>query len=189
MIALSIPSFRKVRDEDESGYFVYEIHVTKPSGREVVLERRFQEFYEFNKQVGKTVNRPPHFPSTKLPKPLNTSSKFLESRRVALEKYLRNLLPLIGISEVRDLLMTFLDTKLPQQIQNLDSSIQSSTEDLDGYADEGPRLTHQPLVCYINDPFKDYDCSSNALPNVVLQGTLEGLYGSVQSPFVTDLLE
>lgn len=186
MITLSIPSFRKVRDESESGYFVYEIHVTKPSGREVILERRFQEFYEFNKQIGKTVSHPPHFPSKKLPKPLNTSSRFLESRRVALEQYLRDLVPMIGISEVHDLLAQFLDTNLPRNIQQLDSSRASSFEELDGYADEGPRLTHQPLVCYINDPFKDQDCGTNPLPDVVLQGTLEGLYGKVQTLFHAD---
>lgn len=175
MISVSIPSFRKVRVE---GFFVYEIHVTKPTGREVVLERRFQEFYEFNKQISKTVNNPPHFPSKKLPKPLNTNSRFLESRRAALEQYLRNLLPLIGIGEVHDLLTGFLDTNLPRHIQNLESSRASSIDDLDGYTG-GPRLCHQPLVCYVNDPFSDrVNHSTNPLPNVVLQGTLEGLYGT-----------
>lgn len=183
MIALSIPSFRKVKDE---GYFVYEIHVTKPTGREVILERRFQEFYEFNKQVGKTVNNPPHFPSKKLPKPLNTSSRFLESRRVALEQYLRDLLPLIGISEVHELLTGFLDTNLPHHIQNLNSSRASSIDDLDGYTDEGPRLTHQALVCYSKDPFNDNEYTTNPLPNVVLQGILEGLYGKVHRSFDTE---
>lgn len=188
MISLSIPSFRKVKDETESGYFVYEIHVTKPSGREVTIERRFQEFYQFNKQVCKSVNNPPHFPSTKLPKPLNTSTRFLESRRAALEEYLRNLVSLIEISEVHDLLTRFLETNLPQHIrmQNLDYSRTSSIEDLDGYSVEGPKLTHQPLVCFVRDPFKDYVCSTNALPDVLLQGTLEGLYGNLQGTQVTD---
>lgn len=188
MISLSIPSFRKVKDETESGYFVYEIHVTKPSGREVTIERRFQEFYQFNKQVCKSVNNPPHFPSTKLPKPLNTNTRFLESRRAALEEYLRNLVSLIEISEVHDLLTRFLETNLPQHIrmQNLDYSRTSSIEDLDGYSVEGPKLTHQPLVCFVRDPFKDNVCSTNALPDVVLQGTLEGLYGNLQGTRVTD---
>lgn len=183
MISVSIPSFRKVRDE---GYFVYEIHVAKPTGREVVLEKRYQEFNEFHKQIGKTVSNPPHFPSKKLPRPLNTNPRFLESRRAALEQYLKNLLPMIGISEVHDLLTGFLDTILPRRhIPNVDSSRASSAEDLDGVAVGGPRLTHQPLVCYTVDPFHDRNYGTNPLPNVVLQGTLEGLYGKVQD----DLLD
>lgn len=173
MIALSIPSFRKVKDDKE--YTVYEIHITKPNGREVVIERRYSEFYDFNKQVGKYVHESLHFPSKRLPKPLNTSSRFLQSRRDALEQYLRNLVSFIWISEVHDLLTEFLDIILPQHV--LDSSRASSMEELDGYDDDRPRLTHQPLVCFIKDPFKDNYCSTNPLPDVVLQGIVKGLYG------------
>lgn len=174
MIALSIPSFRKPRDDKE--YTVYEIHITKPSGREVITERRYREFDDFHKQVGKVVHEPLHFPSMKLPKPLNTKSRFLESRREALEQYLRNLVAFIGIIEVHDLLTQFLDTSLPQHTYNLDYSRASSIEELDGYYDEVPRLTHQPLMCFISDPFKDTN-GKNPLPDIVLQGTLKGLYG------------
>ncbi|KAL9963479.1 hypothetical protein ACROYT_G026990 [Oculina patagonica] len=172
MIALSIPRFRKLKDKE---YTVYEIHITKPNGREVTSEKRYSEFYDFNKQVGKFVHDHLHFPSKKLPKPLNTSSRFLESRREALEQYLRNLVSHIGITEVHDLLTQFLDTNLPQHV-NLDSSRTSSLEELDGFQDEVPKLTHQALVCFINDPFKD-NCDANPLPNIVLEGTLKGLYG------------
>lgn len=174
MIALSIPSFRKPRNDKE--YTVYEIHITKPNGREVTTERRYREFYDFQKQISKIVHEPLHFPSTKLPKPLNTSLRFLESRREALEKYLRNLVSFIGISEVHNLFSQFLETSLPQHCHNLDSSRASSIEELDAYNDELPRLTHQPLMCFINDPFKD-NKGNNPLPDIVLQGTLKGLYG------------
>ncbi|XP_068685160.1 sorting nexin-24-like [Montipora capricornis] len=175
MISVSIPSFRKVREE---GFFVYEIHVTKPTGRQLIVERRFQEFYEFHKQIGKTVTNPPHFPSRKLPKPLNTNPRFLESRRAALEKYLRDLLRLINVTEVHDHLTGFLDTPLPPGSQNLNLSRTSSIDDLDGYGYQGPTLSHQPLVCYMDDPFKDCKDSTNPLPSIVLQGTLEALYGT-----------
>lgn len=173
MITLSIPRFRKVKDKE---YTVYEIHITKPNGREVIIDKRYSELYDFNKQVGKLVHDHLHFPSKKLPKPLNSSSRFLESRREALEKYLINLVSFIEIAEVHDLLTQFLDTNLPLHVHHLDSSRASSMEEVDGYEDEGPRLTHQPLVCFIKDPFKD-NCDENPLPNVVLEGTLKGLYG------------
>lgn len=173
MITLSIPRFRKPKDKE---YTVYEIHITKPNGREVAIEKRYSEFYEFNKQVGKFVHEHLHFPSKKLPKPLNTSSRFLESRREALEQYLRNLVLFIEINEVHDLLTQFLDTTLPQHVHNFDSSRASSMEELDGFEDERPRLTHQPLMCFIKDPFKD-NFDANPLPNVVLEGTLKGVYG------------
>lgn len=178
MLDLSIPSFRKVKDDKE--YTVYEIHITKPNGREVVTERRYSEFYDFHKQVGKFVQdhrHHLHFPSKKMPKPLNTNPRFLESRREALEQYLRNLVSFMEITEIHDLLTQFLDTSLPQHVHNnLDSSRATSMDDLDVYEEIGPRLTHQPLMCFIKDPFKD-NCDANPLPNVVLKGTLEGLYG------------
>ena len=179
MLDLSIPSFRKVKDDKE--YTVYEIHITLPNGREVITERRYSEFYDFHKQVGKVLVQDHrnhlHFPSKKMPKPLNTNPRFLESRREALEQYLKNLVSFIEISEVHDLLTQFLDTSLPQHLHpNLDSSIPSSMDELDRYEDEGPRLSHQPLMCFTKDPFKEnYD--ANPLPNVVLKGILEGLYG------------
>lgn len=174
MIALSIPSFRKPRNDKE--YTVYEIHITKPNGREVIKERRYREFDDFHKQISKIVHEPLHFPSMKIPKPLNTSSRFLESRREALEKYLRTVCSFIGISEVHDLLTQFLDISLPQHFQNVDVSRASSTEELDAYNDEVTRFAHQPLMCFISDPFKDRN-SNNPLPDIVLQGTLKGLYG------------
>ncbi|XP_015756673.1 PREDICTED: uncharacterized protein LOC107336126 [Acropora digitifera] len=176
MVSVCIPSFRKVKDE---GYFVYEIHVTKPTGRQLVLERRFREFNEFHKQITKTVNNPPHFPSWNPPRPLNTNSRFLESRRGALEQYLNDILALISVNEVLDLLNGFLDTQLIQRgAQNFNSSRTSSIEEIDGYGYQGPILSHQPVVCYIYDPFFDGNISTNPLPNIVLQGTLEGLYGT-----------
>ena len=176
MLELSIPSFRKVKDGKE--YTVYEIHITLPNGREVITERRYSEFYDFHKQVGKLLVQDHrhhlHFPSKIMPKPLNTNPRFLESRREALEQYLRTLVSFLEISEVHDLLTQFLDTSLPQHVHNnLDSS--SSLDELDRYEDEGPRLTHQPLMCFTKDPFID-KCDANPLPNVVLKGILEGLY-------------
>ena len=179
MLGLSIPSFRKVKDEQE--YTVYEIHITLPNGREVITERRYSEFYDFHKQVGKLLEQDHrhhvHFPSKKMPKPLNTNPRFLESRREALEQYLRNLVSFIEISEVHDLLTQFLETSLPHHAHNnLDSSRASSMDELHRYEDEGPRLSHQPLMCFTKDIFIDnYD--ANPLPNVVLKGILEGLYG------------
>ena len=178
MLGLSIPSFRKVKDDEE--YTVYGIHITLPNGREVITERRYSEFDDFHKQVGKLLVQDTrhklHFPSKKRPKPLNTNPRFLEFRRKGLEQYLRNLVSFIEISEVHDLLAQFLDTSLPQHVHNnLDSSRASSTDELDRYEDEGPRLTHQPLMCFTKDPFKD-NFDVNPLPNVVLKGILEGLY-------------
>lgn len=179
MLDLSIPSFRKVKDDKE--YTVYEIHIILPNGREVITERRYSEFYDFHKQVGKLLEQDHrhrlHFPSKKMPKPLNTNLRFLESRREALEQYLKNLVPFLEISEVHDLLTKFLDTSLPQHVHNnLDLSRESSMDEVDRYENEGPRLSHQPLMCFTKDPFKD-NCDTNPLPNVVLRGILEGLYG------------
>lgn len=180
MLDLSIPSFRKVKDDKE--YTVYEIHIILPNGREVITERRYSEFYDFHKQVGKLLEQDHrhhlHFPSKKMPKPLNTNPRFLESRREALEQYLKNLVPFLEISEVHDLLTQFLDTSLPQHVHNnLDLSRTSSMDEVDRYETEGPRLSHQPLMCFTKDPFKDKIFDTNPLPNVVLRGILEGLYG------------
>ena len=166
MFSLSIPSFRKVKD---SKYTVYEIRLIKPGGREVVLAKRFREFNDFHKQISKIVDAP-HFPSRKLPRPLNSNLRFLESRREALELYLRNLMSLTGVSEVRDLLGHFLDTK------NFDTPRTSSVEEITEEEEQLPRLTHMPVVCFTRDPFQE-DHSPRRLPDIVLQGALDALYG------------
>ncbi|EDO46056.1 predicted protein [Nematostella vectensis] len=173
MIRISIPKYRKIRDESGE-YTVFEIRVARPGGQAMV-ERRYSEFSKFNKKLREIIE-PPTLPPKTI---LNKSSRLLEARREGLEYYLQNL---IGIYEVYGLLGEFLDMVLPTATPS--RSRTSSIDDVDAEVDYVSQPTHQNLLLFTKDLVMEYfgngenGCMDrNSLPDTVIKGVLDGLYG------------
>ncbi|XP_076356574.1 sorting nexin-24-like isoform X2 [Tachypleus tridentatus] len=85
MIRAFIPSFRQAEGEHGGHFTVYRIEVYV-SGRCQKIERRYRAFHALHKQLKRLVQTP-SFPPKKM---RNSSPKFIEQRRQALEHYVQS---------------------------------------------------------------------------------------------------
>ncbi|ESO92577.1 hypothetical protein LOTGIDRAFT_204046 [Lottia gigantea] len=153
LIRVFIPSFKKVKGPQT--YTVYTIEVWN-SGRKQIVEKRYSEFEELNKELKKLMATP-FFPPKKV---LKWNSKVLEHRRQALEAYLkalveRNTKPII--------LLNFLNIKIPSD----------STESLDRLGRPRKKCL-VPVVGFPDDAFVNED-PDRPLSFAVVDGVLDAI--------------
>lgn len=172
MIIISVPRYRKVRD-DKAEYTVFEVHVAKPGATNVV-EKRYSHFSKLDKRLRKIIFTPNLPPKTLM----NKGSKLLETRREGLERYLQEL---IGTVEIYDILSEFLETRLPTTTPTRPRT--TSADDLDAEDYAIPQITHQNLLHFTKDPVINYYQKDknfiedwNCIPDTVIRGVIAGIY-------------
>ncbi|PVD20282.1 hypothetical protein C0Q70_20779 [Pomacea canaliculata] len=161
LIRVSVPSFRKVKEEDETfTVFLVDVWV---SGRRHTVERRYTEFEDLHKQVKKMI-KTPEFPPKKV---LKWNNKVLEQRRHGLEAYLQGVVCCEAIPRP---VLHFLEIK---------------TED-DGFefdmVDHSHKVVHQAVITFPENAFLQ-DIHRGTLPDIVAEGVTIGLFDSDYTAF------
>ncbi|XP_053784598.1 sorting nexin-22 isoform X1 [Desmodus rotundus] len=170
MLEVHIPSVgpeaEAPRQSPEKGHMVFRVEV-QYRGRRHTVPRRYSEFHALHKRI-KKLYKVPEFPSKRLP---NWRARGLEHRRQGLEAYIQGVLYLNP--DVPKELLEFLNLRhFPTDSKA--SSWGALGEFLPN--DTSMQLLHQPVIGFCRDP---YTCISSAepLPNVVVNGVLQGFYG------------
>ncbi|XP_034516740.1 sorting nexin-22 isoform X2 [Ailuropoda melanoleuca] len=162
MLEVHIPSVgpEDPRQSPEKGHMVFRVEVLC-RGRRHTVQRRYSEFHALHKRI-KKLYKVPDFPSKRLP---NWRTRGLEQRRQGLETYIQGVLYLN--QDVPKELLEFLN------LRHFPTDPKASSW--------GSQLHHRPVVSFRVDP---YICSPSPepLPNVVVNGVLQGLYGISNRP-------
>ncbi|XP_059159980.1 sorting nexin-24-like [Physella acuta] len=156
VIRVNIPSFRKVKEGDET-YTVFSVDVWV-SGRHHVIEKRYSEFEELHKQLKKII-KTPEFPPKKV---LKWNTKVLEQRRLALDSYFQGV---VEQDPMPNVLLLFLETDM------LDHSMDLMK------VEEEQKTCHQAVIsldacAYLQESKLD------SLPDIVSVGVSMGLYST-----------
>ncbi|XP_038602824.1 sorting nexin-22 isoform X1 [Tachyglossus aculeatus] len=155
----------------DKGHMVFRVEIFY-NGRRHTIQRRYSEFHALHKRI-KKLCKVPDFPVKRVP---NWRSKVLEQRRQGLEAYIQGVLYLN--QEIPKELLEFLKLRhFPSDTKA--SSLDSLGEFLPGNG--SCRLQHRPVLSFNKDPYVDAP-SSEPLPNTVVNGVLQGLYGFSHCP-------
>ncbi|XP_053452088.1 sorting nexin-22 isoform X3 [Nycticebus coucang] len=175
MLEVHIPSVgpeaQGPRQNPEKSHMVFRVEVLCSGRRHAVL-RRYSEFHALHKRL-KKLYKVPDFPSKRLP---NWRTRGLEQRRQGLEAYIQGILYLN--QDVPKEVLEFLRLRHFPTDPKADSW-GTLGEFLPG--DSSSQLHHRPVLSFCVDP---YICTSSPelLPNVVVNGVLQGLYSFTVSP-------
>ncbi|XP_047398378.1 sorting nexin-22 [Sciurus carolinensis] len=164
MLEVHIPSVgpeaEGPRQSPEKGHMVFRVEVLC-SGRRHTVPRRYSEFHALHKRI-KKLYKVPDFPSKRLP---NWRTRGLEQRRQGLEAYIQGILYLN--QDVPKELLEFL------RLRHFPTDPKTSSW--------GSQLHHRPVISFGTDPYISTP-SPELLPDVVVNGVLQGLYGFSASP-------
>ncbi|XP_028637291.1 sorting nexin-22 isoform X2 [Grammomys surdaster] len=164
MLEVHIPSVgpeaEGPRQSPEKGHMVFQVEVLY-SGRRHTVPRRYSEFHALHKRIKKRY-KVPDFPSKRLP---NWRTRGLEQRRQGLETYIQGILYLN--QDVPKELLEFL------RLRHFPTDSKASSW--------SSQLQHRPAIGFCVDPYI-YTPSPEPLPEVVVDGVLQGLYGFSISP-------
>ncbi|XP_036747999.2 sorting nexin-22 isoform X1 [Manis pentadactyla] len=169
MLAVHIPSVgpetQEPRQSPEKGHMVFRVEVLC-CGRRHTVPRRYSEFHALHKRI-KKLYKVPDFPSKRLP---NWRTRGLEQRRQGLEAYIQGVLYLN--QDVPKELLEFL------RLRHFPADPKASSWSTSGEflpSNSSSQLYHRPVISFCMDP---YICiaSPEPLPNMVVNGVLQGLY-------------
>eukprot|EP00112_Aurelia_sp_Birch-Aquarium-sp1_P005017 Seg1569.7 transcript_id=Seg1569.7/GoldUCD/mRNA.D3Y31 product="Sorting nexin-24" protein_id=Seg1569.7/GoldUCD/D3Y31 len=169
---LGVPSFRQVVDEERDKKFItYQIQIVY-NGTITTLEKRYKAFNDLHKRLQKTVSLRADFPPKRV---LNKDQKFLENRRQGLENYLQALIH-EGSEELPVEVYDFFEVSPLVQTNNIDD-----TDSLDGeMIMQKPISNHQPVISFDKNLYLELTpqerTEEQQLPDIVLQGSLDGFY-------------
>ncbi|XP_055134162.1 sorting nexin-22 isoform X1 [Symphalangus syndactylus] len=175
MLEVHIPSVgpeaEGPRQSPEKSHMVFRVEVLC-SGRRHTVPRRYSEFHALHKRI-KKLYKVPDFPSKRLP---NWRTRGLEQRRQGLEAYIQGILYLN--QEVPKELLEFL------RLRHFPTDPKASNwgtlgEFLPGHSSS--QQHQRPVLNFHVDPYV-YTPSPESLPNVVVNGVLQGLYSFSISP-------
>lgn len=158
MLEVHIPSVgpeaEAPRQSPEKGHMVFRVEV-RCRGRRHTVPRRYSEFQALHKRI-KKLYKVPDFPSKRLP---NWRTRGLEQRRQGLEAYIQGIL--------------YLNQDVPKELLEFLSLRLFPTDPKTSW---GAQLQHRPAFSFCMDP---YICipSPEPLPNMVVNGVLQGFYG------------
>ncbi|XP_063121233.1 sorting nexin-22 isoform X2 [Rattus norvegicus] len=138
-----------------NGRRVFQVEVLY-SGRRHTVPRRYSEFHALHKRIKKRY-KVPDFPSKRLP---NWRTRGLEQRRQGLETYIQGVLYLN--QDVPKELLEFL------RLRHFPTDSKASSW--------SSQLHHRPVIGFCLDPYI-HTPSPAPLPEVVVDGVLQGLYG------------
>ncbi|XP_042543690.1 sorting nexin-22 isoform X1 [Dipodomys spectabilis] len=175
MLEVHIPSVGPEAEEPgqspEKGHMVFRVEVLC-RGRRHTVPRRYSEFHALHKRI-KKLYKVPDFPSKRLP---NWRSRGLEQRRQGLEAYIQGILYLN--QDVPKELLEFL------RLRHFSPDPKASRWGTLGEflpSDSSSQLHHRPVISFHVDPYI-YTPSPEPLPEVVVSGVLQGLYGFSTNP-------
>ncbi|XP_006831609.1 PREDICTED: sorting nexin-22 [Chrysochloris asiatica] len=175
MLEIHIPSVgpepEGSRQNPEKGHMVFRVEVLC-RGRRHTVPRRYSEFHALHKRI-KKLYKVPDFPSKRLP---NWRTRGLEQRRQGLEAYIQGVLYLN--QDVPKELLEFL------RLRHFPTDPKANSWCTLGEflpSNCSSQLHHRPVISFHVDP---YTCtpSQEPLPNMVVNGVLQGLYGFSISP-------
>ncbi|XP_044031107.1 sorting nexin-24 isoform X2 [Siniperca chuatsi] len=151
-VRVSIPSFRSENNSIERGYTVFKIDVLM-NGRQHSVEKRYSEFHTLHKMLKKSI-KPPEIPSKHV---RNWVPKVLEQRRHGLELYLQIFLDFLNIRHFPSVPKT------------------ESCGSLDTESEESSKLSHQPVLLFLRDPYL-LPSADDTFSNVVIEGVIHGVF-------------
>ncbi|XP_004687577.1 PREDICTED: sorting nexin-22 [Condylura cristata] len=175
MLEVHIPSVGPEAEgpgqSSEKGRMVFRVEVLC-RGRRHTVQRRYSEFHALHKRI-KKLYKVPDFPSKRLP---NWRTRGLEQRRQGLEAYIQGVLYMN--QDVPKELLEFLN------LRHFPSDPKASSWCPLGEflpSDSSSHLQHRPVISFCMDP---YICtpSQELLPNMVVNGVLQGLYSFSTCP-------
>lgn len=176
MLEVHIPSVgpeaEEPRQSPEKGHMVFRVEV-RCRGRRHSVHRRYSEFHALHKRI-KKLYKVPDFPSKRLP---NWRTRSLEQRRQGLEAYIQGILYLN--QDVPKELLEFL--RLRHFPVDPKATSWGTLGEFLPSDSSSSQLHHRPVISFCRDP---YICvpSPEPLPDVVVNGVLQGLYGFSASP-------
>ncbi|XP_076145139.1 sorting nexin-24 isoform X2 [Alosa pseudoharengus] len=144
-------------------YIVFKIEVLM-CGRQHTIEKRYSEFHTLHKAL-KKITKVPEIPSKHV---RNWIPKVLEQRRHGLELYLQTI-----ITENEVLPKIFLDFLNIRHFPSLPKTESCGSFDTD--LEESSKLTHQPALLFLRDPYVLPD-NHDTFPNVVTEGVIHGMF-------------
>uniref|UniRef100_A0A3Q3VSZ4 PX domain-containing protein n=1 Tax=Mola mola TaxID=94237 RepID=A0A3Q3VSZ4_MOLML len=153
MIEVSIPSMEREVDESGKSKKLFRVEVLF-NGRKHFVLRRSSEFQALHRKLRKIIQTP-DFPSKRNP---HLRTKPLEQRRQELEDYIQDII--YQDEDVPQVLLDFLHVK------HFHTGNKVSSMDY--------QLPHQRVLGFFQDPF--LSDSTSDLPDVVVDGVLQGLY-------------
>ncbi|XP_020029660.2 sorting nexin-22 isoform X1 [Castor canadensis] len=170
MLEVHIPSVgpqaEGPRQNPEKSHMVFRVEVLC-SGRRHTVPRRYSEFHALHKRI-KKLYKVPDFPSKRLP---NWRTRGLEQRRQGLEAYIQGILYLN--QDVPKELLEFL------KLRHFPPDPKAGSWGTLGKllpSNSSSQLQHQPVISFCMDPYI-YIPSPEPLPEVVVNGVLQGFYG------------
>lgn len=162
-IRLSIPSFRSEASSVEKGFTVFKIDVLV-NGRLHSVEKRYSEFHALHKMLKKSI-KPPEIPSKHV---RNWVPKVLEQRRQGLELYLQTVI--MENEVLPKIFLDFLNIRHFPSVPKTESCGSFDTESL-----ESSKLSHQPVMVYLRDPYL-LPSAHDPFSNVVIEGVVDGVF-------------
>ncbi|KAM4719793.1 sorting nexin-24 isoform 2-T2 [Anableps anableps] len=149
-IRLSIPSFRSENSSVEKGFTVFKIDVLV-NGRLHSVEKRYSEFHALHKMHVR-----------------NWVPKVLEQRRQGLELYLQTVI--MENEVLPKIFLDFLNIRHFPSVPKTESCGSFDTESM-----ESSKLSHQPVMVYLRDPYL-LPSAHDTFSNVVIEGVVDGVF-------------
>ncbi|KAM6902134.1 sorting nexin-24 [Xenentodon cancila] len=162
-VRVSIPSFRSENNSIERGYTVFRIDVLM-NGRLHTVEKRYSEFHNLHRMLKKSIKLP-EMPSKHV---RNWVPKVLEQRRQGLEIYLQTII--MENEVLPKVFLDFLNIRHFPSVPKTESCGSFDTESL-----ESNKLTHQPVMLFLRDPYV-LPCEDDTFSNVVIEGVMHGVF-------------
>ncbi|XP_073532943.1 sorting nexin-24 isoform X3 [Phyllobates terribilis] len=159
-----VPTFRYEESDLERGYTVFRIEVLV-NGRKHFVEKRYSEFHALHKKLKKSI-KTPEMPSKHV---RNWIPKVLEQRRQGLESYLQTII--YENEELPKIFLDFLNVRHLPSLPKAESC--GSIEDIE--SEETSKLSHQPVLLFLRDPYV-LPKANDLAANVVIEGVLHGIF-------------
>jgi sorting nexin-25 len=123
---IKIKSIMVGKDDDGKEYAIYVVEVQRKAGEQMpaaswVITRRYSEFHELHQKLREKYPSVRHLDFPRRRMVLHLQSDFLHKRRLALEKYLRELLLLPDVCRSRDLRAFLSQSAIAPGSDNLDN--------------------------------------------------------------------
>ncbi|XP_032089292.1 sorting nexin-22-like [Thamnophis elegans] len=163
-VGLRAPSPRRQRSPGKA-HTVFRVEILC-NGRKHCVEKRYSEFYALHKRIKRSC-LVPDFPPKRVPKWM---VKVLQQRRAGLEAYLQGVI--LQNETLPKELLHFLKLWQGQPEPHLGWDENSPLQDFSPCWDQ---LSHRPGVSFHSDPYV-LPSSTDLLPNIILNGVLQGLY-------------